>query len=53
MCLPPGTQVQVQVKAPAVIHELTVMQIQKWIEATAVTPEDRVRNDRLKALLTQ
>jgi hypothetical protein len=38
-------QLQVQVKAPAVTHELTVRQITRWIVATAVTPEDRVRED--------
>jgi hypothetical protein len=47
----PGTKLHVQVKAPAVAHELTVLQVQNWIDATAVTPEDRVRKNRLKALL--
>jgi hypothetical protein len=40
-----------QVSHPSVRHEVTVDQIQRWMESTAITPEERVKKDRVRAIL--
>ena len=47
-----GTKLQIEVKAPSVLHEVTLHQLRKWAESSAITPEDKVRKGRLRDLLT-
>jgi hypothetical protein len=49
----PGTKLQVEVKAPSVLHEVTLHQLRKWAESSAITPEDKVRKGKLRELLSQ
>ena len=47
----PGNKLVVSVKPPAVSHEVTVDQLRRWADSSAITPEDRVRKNRLRDLL--
>jgi hypothetical protein len=47
----PATRLEVRVSHPAITHEVTVLQLRKWSESTAVTPEERVRKDRVRTIL--
>jgi hypothetical protein len=49
--LGPATRLEVEVSEPVVKHEVTVQQIQRWMDSTAVTPEDRVKKNRVRDLL--
>jgi hypothetical protein len=48
----PATRLEVRVSHPTITHEVTVLQLQKWSESTAVTPDERVRKDRVRTMLT-
>jgi hypothetical protein len=47
----PGTELQVQVKEPAVTHSASMLQLRRWIEGIAVSPDELLRKNRVKALL--
>ena len=47
----PATRVEVRVSHPTITHEVTVLQLHKWSESTAVTPDERVRKDRVRTML--
>jgi hypothetical protein len=47
----PGTKLHIEVQAPTVTHEVTVHQLRRWAESSAITPDDRVRKNRLRELL--
>ena len=47
----PATRLEVRVSHPTITHEVTVLQLQKWSESTAVTPDERVRKDRVRTML--
>ena len=49
----PATRLEIQVKTPAVRHELTVQQIQRWLEGASISPNEMVRKAKLKAMLGQ
>jgi hypothetical protein len=48
----PVTPIVVEVKAPAVEHELTLKQIQQWLDGTCNSPKDKLTKDRLRQRLT-
>jgi hypothetical protein len=47
----PGTRLEVEVVPVPVRHEVSVQQLRRWAESTAATPAERLRKDRVKALL--
>jgi hypothetical protein len=47
----PLTRLRVEVREPAVEHSLTVQSLRRWIERTPRSPAERVRKERLRALL--
>jgi hypothetical protein len=47
----PLTRLRVEVRDPAVEHSLTVQQLRRWADRTAISPAERIKKDRLKALL--
>jgi hypothetical protein len=49
----PATRLEVQVKAPAVKHEVTVQQIQRWLDGASISPNERVKKAKLKSMLTR
>lgn len=48
----PATRLEVRVSHPTITHEVTVQQLQRWSESSAVSPDERVRKDRVKTMLT-
>jgi hypothetical protein len=50
--LGPATRLEVEVPEPSVKHSVTVQQLRRWAEASAITPADRIRKDQVKAMLT-
>ena len=48
----PATRVDVQVLQPIVTHTVTVHQLARWAQGSASSPEERVRKDRVRVLLT-
>jgi hypothetical protein len=47
----PGTQIEIQVRAPATTHCVTVAQLRRWCEGVAVNPEETLRRRRLREML--
>jgi hypothetical protein len=47
----PGTELEVQVREPAICHRLTVQQIGRWCDGVAVSPDETLKKRRLKQLL--
>jgi len=47
----PGTELQVQIKEPAVTHVVSVAQLTRWVDGVAVSPDELLKKNRLKALL--
>jgi hypothetical protein len=45
------TMLEVQIQGPVVTHKLSLEQIHHWLNSTALSPTERVRKDKLKALL--
>jgi hypothetical protein len=49
----PATRLDVQVKTPAIRQEMTVQQVQRWLESASISPNEMVRKAKLKAVLGQ
>ena len=47
----PGTKLEVEVKEPSVRHAITVAQVQRWATEGGRSPADRVKRERVRALL--
>src|ERR1700730_10657127 len=47
----PGSELQVQVKEPPVMHFVSVQQLRRWVDGIAASPAELLRKNRLKALL--
>jgi hypothetical protein len=45
----PATTLQIEVRPPAITHKVTVQQIMNWTESAALSPEDRLRKDQIRA----
>lgn len=48
----PATGLEIEVRPPSVRHTVTVIQIERWLQGATVSPNERVKKDRLKSLLT-
>jgi len=48
----PGTRLEIEVREPSVKHTVTVLQLQRWASGAARSPEEKMRRDRMRALLT-
>lgn len=48
----PMTELEVEVAEPTTHHTVTAQQVQRWAQSTAVTPADRLKRERVRALLT-
>jgi hypothetical protein len=51
---PPGcaSQIEIEVKAPAVTHTVTLNRVREWVNGGAKSPQERVLKERLKELLS-
>ena len=47
----PGTMLEVQVRAPATTHCVTVAQLRHWCDGIAVSPDEVLRRKKAKELL--
>ena len=47
----PGTPLEVQVREPATTHTVSVLQIQRWCDGVAVSPDEILRRQKVKQLL--
>jgi hypothetical protein len=47
----PATRLDIQVKEPAVTHQVTVLQIHRWLDGASISPNEMVRKQKLKAIL--
>ena len=48
----PGTPIEVHARAPATIHVVTIVQLRRWVDGVAVSPNETLKKQKLKALLT-
>ena len=46
-----GTRLEIEVKTPAVRHEITLRQLRQWLDGTCASPKEKLVKERLKALL--
>jgi hypothetical protein len=49
--LSPGTPIEVQVRAPATTHCVSIVQLRRWVEAITPSPEEMSRKRKLRELL--
>jgi hypothetical protein len=47
----PAARLEVEVREAVVKHTVTVTQIERWLQGATTSPNERVRKDRLRALL--
>jgi hypothetical protein len=47
----PATRLEIQIGQPTVTHEVSILQLQRWSESTAVTPAERLRKNRVRKML--
>ena len=47
----PATRLEIQVPQPAITHTVTVQQLERWANGSAVNPDERIRKDQSKAIL--
>lgn len=48
----PATKLDVEVRHPSVRHSVSVLQIQRWLQGATISPNERVKKDRLARLLS-
>jgi hypothetical protein len=48
----PAARLEVEVRETVVRHILTVAQIERWLQGATASPNERVKKDRLRALLS-
>ena len=46
-----GTPLEIQVKNPETTHRVSLAQLRRWVDGTAVSPDETLRKRRLKELL--
>jgi hypothetical protein len=47
----PGTELTVSVKNPETKHTVTAMQIRRWCDGVAVSPDEVLKRNRVRALI--
>jgi hypothetical protein len=47
----PGTQIEIQVRQPATTHCVTVVQLRRWCDGIAVSPDETLKKRKLRELL--
>src|SRR5688500_13543855 len=49
--LGPMTRLHLQVQEPMVVHEVTIQQLQRWLDGAPISPHEAVRKAKLKSIL--
>lgn len=44
-------KLEVDVREPATKHTITLLQIERWLSGATISPNERVKKDRLRAML--
>jgi hypothetical protein len=47
----PGTRLEIQVRHPATTHSVSLVQLRRWVDGVAISPEETLRKRKLKELL--
>jgi hypothetical protein len=47
-----AARLEIQVPQPAITHTVTVQQLARWANGSAINPDERIRKDQLKAILS-
>jgi hypothetical protein len=47
----PGTELEIQVREPVTCHRITVLQLRRWCDGVAASPDETLKKRRLKQLL--
>jgi hypothetical protein len=47
----PGTELEVRVSEPATTHTVSVLQLRRWCDGVAASPDEILRKSKLKQLL--
>jgi hypothetical protein len=47
----PATRIDVRVQEPIITHQITVQQIERWLEGATINPSETIKKQKLKALL--
>ena len=47
----PGTTIEIQVRHPATTHTVTLLQLRRWADGAATSPEETLQKRRLRGLL--
>ena len=48
-----ATKIEGEVREPATKHAVTLQQIERWLSGATISPNERVKKDRLKGMLRQ
>jgi hypothetical protein len=48
----PATRLEIQVPQPAITHTVTVQQLERWANRSAINPDERITKDRLRLILS-
>src|ERR1700687_4831971 len=48
--LGPMTRLQLQVRAPTVMHEVTIQQLQRWLDGAPIRPPEAVRKSTVESI---
>jgi hypothetical protein len=46
-----GTELEVKVTEPVITHRETLLQIRRWCDGIAVSPDETLKKNKLKALI--
>jgi hypothetical protein len=49
----PATRIDVRVQEPAITHQLTVQQIERWLDGATVNPTETLKKQKLRSLLSR
>jgi hypothetical protein len=47
----PGTRLEIEVKHPGTKHLVSLAQLQRWVDASAISPDETVKKRKLRSLL--
>ena len=47
-----AARLEIQAPQPAITHTVTVQQLARWANGSAINPDERIRKDQLKAILS-
>ena len=49
----PATRIDIRVQEPVITHQLTVQQIDRWLDGATVNPTETLKKQKLRSLLNR